>query len=383
MPTYQCDKCKKEFSHKNHYTRHLNKKVPCDKDKDLSCPVCETNFSTLFNVEKHLKDKHPDHPRSKALGGPLLPVQANQGDVQEEDVENQLDVEHTNDEAEQNQEVEADEVEADEIEANDVQLDGTNPEQFVSDLFLNDVKFLKLGDKKIRKTLETPPRISVYDLITAITDDKSPRNTYSRLTGSSADFLSFCSTYKFSGRGRQVSPVTEAKGAVMLMNLLPGRQAAQFRLDFADVIVRYLGGDETLIADIRRDDELQDAVSEANLGLVGEFHPTSSLELKSVTGVTDFRRAQYYLRQVIGMWSNVHPVGRPQDVLTPEELAEFVVVKAGSQGEMTGRQGTHMTAFSSSRLIDSHITECLLGRYAIKTVYWTSLMLSKTIRSAV
>ena len=67
MVTYVCNKCDKAFSNKTQYTRHLNKKNPCDKSKDTMCPVCETDFSTLFNVEKHMKHKHPDHHRTLVI----------------------------------------------------------------------------------------------------------------------------------------------------------------------------------------------------------------------------------------------------------------------------------------------------------------------------
>jgi hypothetical protein len=46
--------------------------------------------------------------------------------------------------------------------------------------------------------------------------------------------------------------VTDARGLVIIINMLPGRKAEQFRIACADIIVRYLGGDEALVAEIRR-----------------------------------------------------------------------------------------------------------------------------------
>lgn len=148
------------------------------------------------------------------------------------------------------------------------------------------------------------------------------------------------------------------------MNLLPGPKAAQFRLACADVIVRYLGGDESLIADIHRNRDLQEATEESDpirlfsnaARPVAEFHETSSLVLESVTNIVDLRAPQHYMRQVFGRWSNVHPVGRPQEVLSAEELARVAIVKNGSQGESTGRQLTHTSAFPNSKLLDSCLT---------------------------
>ena len=51
--------------------------------------------------------------------------------------------------------------------------------------------------------------------------------------------------------------MTDARGAVMIMNVLPGHKAAHFRMNCADVVVRYLGGDHTLISEIKRNAEIQ------------------------------------------------------------------------------------------------------------------------------
>ncbi|GAQ86505.1 hypothetical protein KFL_002930020 [Klebsormidium nitens] len=59
------------------------------------------------------------------------------------------------------------------------------------------------------------------------------------------------------GSGQRPIPFTSARGLVTIINLLPGKKAAQFRLKCADVVVRYLGGDESLVAEIRRNKEVQ------------------------------------------------------------------------------------------------------------------------------
>ena len=33
MPKYTCERCLKEFSQKSHYTKHQNKKLPCQNNK--------------------------------------------------------------------------------------------------------------------------------------------------------------------------------------------------------------------------------------------------------------------------------------------------------------------------------------------------------------
>ena len=56
---------------------------------------------------------------------------------------------------------------------------------------------------------------------------------------------------KFPGQGQNDTPVTDARGVVTIINSLGGSRAAKFRQKFADTLVRYLGGDETLIGEIQ------------------------------------------------------------------------------------------------------------------------------------
>ena len=55
---YACTRCNKTFRNKAHCTRHLLKKIPCDKPKDLTCHFCLKVFSRKFNLERHVKEQH-------------------------------------------------------------------------------------------------------------------------------------------------------------------------------------------------------------------------------------------------------------------------------------------------------------------------------------
>ena len=231
----------------------------------------------------------------------------------------------------------------------------------------NQAGFFEFCDKKIRKTPETPQRVSVYDLIAAITDQdaNAARMTYTRLP----DVATICADFKFEGRGQRETPVTDARGAVVIMNLLPGRKAAQFRLACADVMVRYLGGDETLIAEIQRNAEVQATVEDTNpLRLFGHAVDAARnvlgveggdcVVLQSVTNVIEHTAAQCYFRQVAPTFTNVHPIGRP-DLRIPDDQLKFcVVLKQGCQDVGTGRQDHHIPAFRHcSILVDSFPTK--------------------------
>lgn len=104
---------------------------------------------------------------------------------------------------------------------------------------------------RIRKTAENPPRVSVYDLISAVTGSaESARKAFFRLSNEHAEVGASSHNFRFSGRGQRPTPVVDARGAVEILMLLPGRVAASFRKSAADVIVRYLGGDPSLVEEV-------------------------------------------------------------------------------------------------------------------------------------
>jgi len=103
---------------------------------------------------------------------------------------------------------------------------------------------------RIRKTSEDPPRVSVYDLIACITGLANPRNVWLALQNSHPEAVQDLDSFKFQGKGQQDTPVVGARGAVQIIMLLPGRAAAEFRKEAAGVIVRYLGGDLSLVEEV-------------------------------------------------------------------------------------------------------------------------------------
>jgi hypothetical protein len=87
MLKFTCKKCNKEFEKKHHLKNHLNKKFPCiqniilfhdipenskkvdkideneeniiknENSNNIFCNYCNKNFSTVFNLNKHIKDR--------------------------------------------------------------------------------------------------------------------------------------------------------------------------------------------------------------------------------------------------------------------------------------------------------------------------------------
>ena len=76
---------------------------------------------------------------------------------------------------------------------------------------------------EVRKTNETPPRVSVIDLIGAVTKNNNPRDDWKKLRKSHpevvANSYNFQNDWKFTGQGQSRSPVINARGAILIINL--------------------------------------------------------------------------------------------------------------------------------------------------------------------
>ena len=149
-----------------------------------------------------------------------------------------------------------------ETEVEDAELKAEEPAETEVNVAHNIVDVLNgymIGDKKVRKTTDTPPKVSVIDLITVVTEQSADAasKVFRRMTLEHPGVRTGCPDFKFPGPGQRLTPVTDARGLVTILNLLPGRAAAAFRAASADVIVRFLGGDDTLIAEIKRNAEAQ------------------------------------------------------------------------------------------------------------------------------
>ena len=122
----------------------------------------------------------------------------------------------------------------------------------ISDLMVSLTQLTDGSVRQIRKTAEDPPRVSVLDTISVITglETNGSSVVYNRLKEQFPEVALTCSNFKFSGRGQRETPVTCAKGAVLIVMLLPGRAAANVRKQAASTLVRYIGGDLTLVDEI-------------------------------------------------------------------------------------------------------------------------------------
>ena len=216
---------------------------------------------------------------------------------------------------------------------------------FASPLFAN-----------VRRTDEEPPKLSVYDLIISVTGQtaNAARKTFKQTIISFPDINSMYCKFKFKGRGQQFTPVTNAKGAVLIINALPGKVAARLRVEWADIIVRYLGGDLTLVQKIAHNRTVQDNTPDDHPVRFFGQDVESRVLPNSVTGVQDMRQPQVYLGYA----------GPPEDWMdikrsdgtpfVPRE--DQLIFKFGQNDFNTSRNITHAREYGTWQVIDSVLT---------------------------
>ena len=207
---------------------------------------------------------------------------------------------------------------------------------------------------KMRKTNETPQRVSIYDVINIVTASEQAHVVFHRLKEGHPEFLTFCKNFQFEGQGQRPTPVVDAKGLVTLLNLLPGHKAAAFRAKSADIIVRYLGGDQTLIAEINRNAEIQ-----ANLP---EDHPMAIFgSNKQEVFVTPTEKSIVACLNLQEGPILFHDLGIPTQLLSPnclyciyigyDLISKKYIFKYGMTTDIKTRIADHRLKFKQLRVI--------------------------------
>jgi hypothetical protein len=139
------------------------------------------------------------------------------------------------------------------------------------------------GLRQIRKTAEDPPRISVLDVIRVITGQELRHcwMVFDRLQQQFPEVSTTCGNFKFAGQGQRDTPVTDARGIVEIVMLLPGRAAAAVRKQAASTLVRYLGGDPSLVEEIAAHRLAQESLPEDHpMRLFGETVENEAIKRK-------------------------------------------------------------------------------------------------------
>lgn len=117
-------------------------------------------------------------------------------------------------------------------------------------VFGNDFDELFRG-KRVRMTHTTPKYISVYDIIRAICDTDRPMYTYNKVCVDAPEVAKSFYNFTLDGQGARETPCCDVQTLVELIQVLPGTHAAKFRSGGAKILIRFMGGDESLIQEVK------------------------------------------------------------------------------------------------------------------------------------
>jgi hypothetical protein len=111
---------------------------------------------------------------------------------------------------------------------------------------------------RIRMTVERQPSlIDVISIITRKNNDESS-GTWRTIVDRFPEVRENLSIFQFPGKSQRPTPVAQnLKVLIQVIFLLPGQQAALVRQAAAEVFVRFMGGDLSLIGEVQRMHEVQ------------------------------------------------------------------------------------------------------------------------------
>lgn len=188
----------------------------------------------------------------------------------------------------------------------------------------------------VRVTMETPRRVSVFDLITGITGVQNPRMTLDSLCTTYPEIVNQLYNFTFGGQGQRATPVVDARGAVMIINLLPGPNAARFRIQSAHLIVRFLGGDETLIEEIQANRAMQQSIN--------TNHPA-----RIFGEAVEYERYQLASPNMQGKYLDSY-IDKPVVYIIVFVIDGQIYIKFGRTEKATGRMDDHYKTYPNASI---------------------------------
>ena len=96
--------------------------------------------------------------------------------------------------------------------------------------------------------INSDDQISVLDVVEHVTKQSrgATRKSFSNYLKGNSEVEDSVLSFKFKGRGQNNTPVTDVNTILTIIMNLPGKMAQGYRKKFASILIRVLGGDETL-----------------------------------------------------------------------------------------------------------------------------------------
>jgi hypothetical protein len=198
-------------------------------------------------------------------------------------------------------------------------------------------------EKEIRVTPDK--QVSVFDFIKVVGGQKNPKKTWYDVQNNRKNELgTFCSQFKFPGQGKTLTPVINVRGMVKLLFWLPGELAKQFRSKSAEVMIRYLGGDMTLINEIKAIDQ-EHTVNPDNIAQVFRHHVSEAndLLLKQI-GQSDYMIKHFHAKSILYLGH-------------VEQNEESQIVKYGHTSDIKSTHRRHQQSYGNEFKF-LHVVEC-------------------------
>ena len=230
---------------------------------------------------------------------------------------------------------------------------------------------------QIRKTYEfNPPRVAVLDVFAAITGLSTGNcsNVWKRLQEEYPELTTGCSRFKFPGRGQTEIDVADARTITEIIFCMKGKVAAAFRKKSASVIVRFLGGDPTLVETIAANRLAQGQLPEEHpMRLFGESVESETLkrrreelEIAELEGRIKRARIQAVVESVSAGMGALKDLGLPiddRDRMRAKDMINTVTFEA--RPEM-GEKEICVRRFLQERGHNDPSLDARLGRLAKK-----------------
>jgi hypothetical protein len=117
-----------------------------------------------------------------------------------------------------------------------------------------------IGDETIRMTPGATPKASIMDFVMAVTGQTNDNagKTIRKLQ-ITYDFVGKCERFQFPGIGQREQYVLDAREAIHLLMILPGRSARMFRVECVQLLTQLFAGDPALHALLEENHLLGDA----------------------------------------------------------------------------------------------------------------------------
>ena len=102
--------------------------------------------------------------------------------------------------------------------------------------------------------------IDITMIFTGLTNNRAAEAVH-RILSVHPEVTARCGNFKFPGRGQKRIQVLPLAHAISFAFLLPGKTAAKMRSQAAQLLVRYIGGDESLIPEISANGQKQEVLA--------------------------------------------------------------------------------------------------------------------------